>query len=38
MEVRLAIVPPLAIQYAVHQEKPLVYLKTIAPLAGSGLS
>jgi hypothetical protein len=38
MEVRLAIVPPLAVQYAVHQEKPLVYLKTVAPLAGSGLS
>jgi len=36
LEVRLGIVPPLAVQYAVHQEKPFIILKSITPLAGSG--
>jgi hypothetical protein len=37
LEVRLGIVPPLAVQYAVHQEQPFVYLKVVTPLASSGL-
>ena len=37
LDVRLAIVPPLAVQYAVHQEQPFVFLKSVTPLSGSGL-
>jgi hypothetical protein len=37
LEVRMAVVSPLAVQFAVHQDKPLVILRSVTPLSGSGL-
>ena len=37
LQVRVGIVRPLVVHYAVHEEKPLVFIKGFAPLPRTGL-
>jgi hypothetical protein len=37
LEVYLAVVRPLAIDYGVHDDRPLVFVRSVRPLSGLGL-